>query len=1510
MAEGDENPTTSQQVPLTPQAPHTLSMIKLPILKKKFQSLISQLEIHGAGDSIEDVNQKFLRSVPFSWSQVSLIMRTKPGVNTLSFDDLYNNLRVFESDVKGSTTSSSGTQNVTFVSFNSPNSTNEVSTAYDHDDLEHVDEFDFKEIDLKWQVAMISTRLKKFYKKTGRKLHFDAKEPVGFDKSKVEYFNCHNTGHFAKEFKSKGNQDNRRRDAGNTCYKARENGKRHAKQDEQKDMITIDGEGVDWTGHIKDDTEDYALMTFNSSNSGSDTEVTSCSKICEETYAKLKSLYKEQGEQLGDASIEIQAYTLALKKIEAQLVCHQKNQLDYEEKISKSSNVEDSPVNDRFAKVKGMHAVLPPMTENYMPLKSNFGIDESKFTFDPKQSTTSESDTKTSDLDYCVSSSSVETLETVPKPDVSKPTVVSEPKIWSDAPIIEEYESDSDDEHTLKEKVIIDSGCSRHMTGNKAYLVDYQDYNGGPVAFEDSKGQIIVNTACYVLNTVLVTKPQNKTPYELLTGKIPIISYLRLFGCHATILNTINHLGKFEEKSNEGFLVGYPLSSKAFRVYNLESKRVEENLHINFLENKPNVAGKGPTWLFDLDYLTDSMNYQPITVENKANKTASLKEANHSAGTQDFLIQEILKWKLNMLKNTSTVKSSKPLWSSYTSTVKSLKPKNGNENLHADANSKINDEPVDQEDQAFLEELKRLKNQEKEANDASETLRKTDEIFINASYDDEGAEADFTTLKNTVNVSPIPQSRIHSIYPTTQILGDPNLAVQTRSKVNKSSGAHGFKKAIGTKWVYRNKKDERGVVVRNKARLVSQGHRQEEGIDYDQSGYKRGLIDKTLFIKKDKKDIMLVQVYVNDIIFGSTKKSWCDEFEALTKSRFQMSFMGELTFFLGLQVKQKEDGIFISKDKYVVEILKKFDFLSVKTSSTPIETKKPLVKDEEATDVDVHLYRSMIGSLMYLTAFRPDIMYAVCACSRFQVTPKTSHLQVVKRIFRYLKGQPKLGLWYPRESVLTWKPTQIVTMLEKILTGNPQQKVVNFLFTMSNRHQELASPEQTASGKDFSNPLIADSLLKTIWFSTHHASQVKSWLVQSKRLLLKVNAARLKLTTARVYAVEVIDLESEVIDIKTTYQERIKKLKGRVEMLEEENRVLKELKNVHSTVDVDEPVMKEEKSSKQGRKITDINADVDMLNDEEPAEVKEVLEIVKAAKLMTEVVTTAGATKKALKEKGKNLEQVSAKKQKMEEKTEELKRHLPFVLDDDDDVYTDATPLASKILIIDYKIHTERNRPYFKIIRADGNHMLFISLSTMLKIFDREDLESLWIIIRDTFEKTKPKNYSDDYLLNTLKIMFEKPNVEASVWKDKKGRYGLAKVKSWKLIESCGVHCITFSAIQIFLLVERVTLKAGQKAGLESVKARIVVHQKNEAVYEEDIASLKLDVQLRDTALVTLRQKIEKAEQEKDNLKLKLEKFETSFNNLAKLIASQLDANNKTGLGYGNHVNGCEANDS
>nr|GEV99843.1 ribonuclease H-like domain-containing protein [Tanacetum cinerariifolium] len=199
----------------------------------RFQTLLSQLEIHGAGVSHKDANQKVLRSLPSSWSQVALIMRTKPGLDTLSFNDLYNNLRVFEHDVKGTTASSSNTQNVAFLSTNNTSTTNDIN----NDDME--------EMNLKWQVAMISMRIKKFYKRTRKKLQFDTKDPVGFDKTKVKCFNCHKMGHFARDCKAKGNQDSRRRDAWYNRNKARDNGIRPVYQDDSNALVTIDGEDID-----------------------------------------------------------------------------------------------------------------------------------------------------------------------------------------------------------------------------------------------------------------------------------------------------------------------------------------------------------------------------------------------------------------------------------------------------------------------------------------------------------------------------------------------------------------------------------------------------------------------------------------------------------------------------------------------------------------------------------------------------------------------------------------------------------------------------------------------------------------------------------------------------------------------------------------------------------------------------------------------------------------------------------------------------------------------------------------------------------------------------------------------------------------------------------------------------------------------------------------------------------------------------------------------------------------
>ncbi|GKA18362.1 putative ribonuclease H-like domain-containing protein [Tanacetum coccineum] len=552
---------------------------------------------------------------------------------------------------------------------------------------------------------------------------------------------------------------------------------------------------------------------------------------------------------------------------------------------------------------------------------------------------------------------------------------------------------------------------------------------------------------------------------------------MRPFGCHVTILNTLDPLGKFDGKADEGFLVRYSINSKAFGVFNTRTRKVEENLHINVLENKPNVAGSGPEWLFDIDSLTKSMNYEPVTAGNQTNSDTGI-ETNVNvgqAGQEKASDHEYILLPL-MLSNS-------PLSSTSQSTDnKDVDEKEGYSN-NTNRVSTVNPS-VSADEQGFdnIDDQERIDSSTQDVNTAGPSISTTSKnintgssnintaspipndpsmksleatcIFDDA-YDDreEGNnhESPLTRRMSQQNleelglVSYIKKQRRtnHKDYQNclfacflSQI--EPKMVIQALTdlswieaiqeellqfklqKVWNLVDLPKGKRVIGTKWVYRNKKDERGIVVRNKARLVAQGYTQEEGIDYDEVFDPVARIEAIrlslayasfmglIVYQMDVKSAFLYgtikeEVYVDDIIFGSTKKSLCVEFEQMMHKRFQMSSMGELTFFLGLQVMQKDDGIFISQDK------------------------------------------SMIGSVMYLTASRPDIMFAVCACARFQVTPKVSHLNVVKRIFRYLKGQPKLGLWYPRDSHLTWKLSQIVIMLELALTGNPQQEVVNFL---------------------------------------------------------------------------------------------------------------------------------------------------------------------------------------------------------------------------------------------------------------------------------------------------------------------------------------------------------------------------------------------------------------------------------------------------------------------------------
>ncbi|GJT03568.1 putative ribonuclease H-like domain-containing protein [Tanacetum coccineum] len=268
-----------------------------------------------------------------------------------------------------------------------------------------------------------------------------------------------------------------------------------------------------------------------------------------------------------------------------------------------------------------------------------------------------------------------------------------------------------------------------------------------------------INTACYVQNRVLITKPHNKTPYELLIGRSPNLDFMRPFGCPVTILNTLDHLGKFEGKADEGFLVGYSVNSKAFRVFNTRTKKVEENLHIKFLENKPNVAGSGPEWLFDIDSLTKSMNYEPEKASNHEYILLPFLTFDFQ-GPRAQMMSLLMMLERRMMFNIQQNTVIKMVMRRMTNRLNNVSPSVSAAGQSFDNN----DLPTD----PLMPDLEDFTG-----------------IFRGA-YDDEdvGAEADLNNLETTMNVSPIPTTRIHKVHPKDQIIGDINSAIQTRRMIN------------------------------------------------------------------------------------------------------------------------------------------------------------------------------------------------------------------------------------------------------------------------------------------------------------------------------------------------------------------------------------------------------------------------------------------------------------------------------------------------------------------------------------------------------------------------------------------------------------------------------------------------------------------------------------------------------------------------------------------------------
>nr|GEU52866.1 putative ribonuclease H-like domain-containing protein [Tanacetum cinerariifolium] len=1017
---------------------------------------------------------------------------------------------------------------------------------------------------------MLAMRARRFLQRTGRKLGADRPTSMGFDMSKVECYICHKKGYFARE-----------------CGSPKDSLRSYASEPQRRTVPSYQAE---------EELANYALMAFSSSSSSSNNEV----------------------------------FTRAM--------------FDCDDYLSSESDCESWPLTslyDRFQPSERYHVVPPQYTGTFMPPKPNLVFntaltvvetDHPAFNVQlsptkPEQALSHTNRPTTPIIEDWVSDSKDESKTKAPQiaPSFVQPVRAAVTKIKVTRPrhanlIVTKSKSPirrhltrnpslmtsnspprdtavmapvGNPQHALKDNGVIDSGYSRHLTGNMSYLSNFEELNGGYVAFGgnpkggkisgkgkiktgkldfddvyfvkelkfnlfsvsqmcDKKNSVLfTDTECLVLSPdfklpdesqVLLRVPRENNMYNVnlknnvpsgdltclfakekidesnlwhrmlahinfktinklvivtddysrftwvfflankdetspilktfITGlenqhslKVTVIKsdngtdfknndlnqfcgmkaikkelsihfypfYFRLRQLILLVMSRIDSLAKFGGMVDEGFLVGYSVNSKAFRVFNGRTRIVQETLHVCFLKNMPNVAGSGPTWLFDIDSLTRTMNYQPVTTRNQTNPSAGFqdkfdaKKAGEEIDQQYMLFLVWSSGSTNPQNNDGDVTfdgmkhdfdAKKPEFEVSVSPSSSSQSRKQDNKTKKEARGKI----------LTVGQNSLNSTNTFSAASPSNAPAKLEDITYSDDEDDVGAEADFNNLETSITEDGVHYEEVFALIARIE-------AIRLFLAYASFMGFMVYQMDVKSVFLYGTIEEEVYVCQPlgfedpdhpdkvYKAVKALYGLHQALRAWYETfanyllgNSFQREKIDQTLVINRQKGDILLVQIYVDDIIFGATNKDLCKSFEKLIKDKFQMSSIGELTFFLGLQVKQKKDEIFISQDKYVAEILRKFGLTEGKSASTPIDTEKPLLKDPDSEDVDVHTYRSIIGSLMYLSSSRPDNMFAVHACAHFQVTPKASHLYAVKRIFRYLKGKPHLGLWYPKDS--------------------------------------------------------------------------------------------------------------------------------------------------------------------------------------------------------------------------------------------------------------------------------------------------------------------------------------------------------------------------------------------------------------------------------------------------------------------------------------------------------------
>nr|GEW78087.1 hypothetical protein [Tanacetum cinerariifolium] len=1703
------------------------------------------------------------------WRTHTLIWRNKTDLEDQSLDDLFNILKIYEAEVKSSSSTSSTTQNIAFVSSHNTDSTNKsvsvvasvsaastkvhVSALPNVDTLSdaQIDADDLEEMDLKWQMAILTMRARRFLQRTGKNLGANGTTSIGFDMSKVKCYNCHRRGHFARECRSPKDNRNKEPQRRNVPVET---------STSNALVLQCDGIGsYDWRFQLEEEPTNYALMEFtSSSSSSSDNEVASCSKACTKAYATLQSHYDKLTNDLRKSQFDVIYYKTGLEYVEARILVYQQNETLFKEDIKllklnvqlkdnalvelkkklKKAGQERDELKLKLDKFQTSSKNLSQLVaRTFMPPKPDLVfhnaptmIETVPIAFNAKPNDKSEGEPMPAQK----TSSFVQTFEPIKTPRPSIKHYIPAANLKTDIPksrghgnnknrkacfvckslthLIKNcdyYEKKmvqqhGNPQHALKDKGVIDSRFLRHMTGNMSYLTDFEEINGGYVAFggnpkggkiiskgkikkskldfddvyfvkeikfnlfsvsqmRDKKNSVLftdtkctvlssdfklldenhakaVNTACYVHNRVLVTKPHNKTPYELLllgikcsksfpllVKKIPLNikwyqSLVRSFdqeknkiqaqqkkkmvksstssenkacyskSCKKNIdsLNTkITDLtDKLSDSKNMLFHYKAGLSQVEGRLVEFKNQEIKfcekirvlefsvecktnriERLTKELKELKKEREGLDTkligfqTASKDLDNLLESQRtdknkeglgysdvppppaqvYSPFKkdiVESNPNdlQNNSSSGSENEESTDSILSKPAIKFvkavdrpaerpTTNKIKTTkkSTVKYAKLYrkpskkstvdhgrsWAKKNNTHKGMPPRPAinkpnrspmrptRPNTNAAPRSN-NARPKTTQDLMIIliQRVKRLEREFK-ARTLPTKIHKIDrgrsrsvmawvpkkgrivgnkilQVIPTASEEDSTVSEksfpllskfngkadegflvryvvsrsgltwlfDIDTLTKSINYQPVlagnePNSSTdlqNTDDDTTFEVKEPESEIHVSSSSSAKTKKHDDKtkrEAKGKSHVklspgFRNLSEEFEDFFDNSISEVNAASTPVLAV---------GQISTNSTNTFSVAGPSNTAVYVDDIIFGSTNKDLCKAFKKLMKDKFQMSSMGKLTFFLGLQVKKKQDGIFISQDKYVAKILRKFGLTDGKSASTPIDTEKPLLKDPDGEDVNVHTYR-------------------------------------------YLKGKPYLGLWYPKDSpfnLMAYSDSDYAgsSLDKKSKTGGCQflghQKTndVVRLPTLIDRRKviitedtvrqalhlddaesidclpneeifaELARmgvekgffgvdtplfkgmlvPQQAADdianiaagdvddvvAKDAAEPTppsptpttppppppppqelpstsqVAPTSpqLPIAQPSSPPQQQQPSQPSQNTEISTDLLNTMLETCTTLTKKVEALEYE------KIAQALEITKLKQRVRRLEKKNKLkvsgLRRLKKRLEESQVQVYHIDLEHANKvlitaaattitaalsaaRRRKRVVIrnpekNATPSTIVHSEPKS-KDKGKEAQARKNMMHFNSVVGFLEKsekeleeeasrALKRKSKSLEQQAVKKQK-------FNKEVP---------------------VIDYQIYT-KNKPYYKVIRADGTHQLLLSFLSLLRNFDREDLEMLWKIVQERFATSKPKNFSDEFLLTTLKAMLEKPDVTAHIWKNQRGIHGLAKVKS------------------------------------------------------------------------------------------------------------------------------------